>query len=338
MTTIMMKLRYLFDNPALAEMLLKNWEYDETSLEMFQYFRISANAIYPFRKDGAVCFLRCSPTSEKLKENLNAELEFIDYLRSEQYNAMEPIPSSDGDELVQKLTPWGEYYASVFKRVKGKQISETDFSDKIMLAYGTTLGQLHQLSSEYTSPKTKRWSHVDIFDWIEETLRSLAIETPPLDELKILREYFSTLPINQKNYGLIHYDFEPDNVFYDEATKSCSVIDFDDAMYHWYVMDVVQALHSLKSEIAEIDFSHAQAVFLDGYRSRFDIDGNLFATAPVFRRFANLYQYARVARTMHEHWDNEPDWMVDLRTKLTKSLVRNSEFFGKAINIRGKLG
>ena len=327
----MMKLRHLFDNLALAEMLLKNWEYDETSLEMLRDFRISANAIYPFRKNGDVCFLRCCPTSEKPMKNILAELEFISYLRGKGYNAMEPIPSNDGDELVQRLTPWGEYNASVFKRVKGEQISETNFGDEIMFAYGASLGQLHQLSSEYTSPKTKRWSHVDVFNWIEETLESLVLETHPLDELKILREHFSTLLINQKNYGLIHYDFEPDNVFYDDTTKSCSVIDFDDAMHHWYVMDIVQALHSLKSEIAEHKSSHAQVVFLEGYRGRFDINDDLFATAPVFRRFANLFQYARVARAMHEHWENEPEWMVELRTKLTKSLARNSEFFGQAI-------
>ena len=131
----MMKLRHLFNNPALAEMLLKNWEYDETSLDLFQYFRISANAIYPFKKDGEVRFLRCCPTSEKTKDNILAELEFVNYLRSNQYNALEPIPPKNGNELIQKSTPWGEYYASVFKHVMGKQISETDFSAEIMLDF-----------------------------------------------------------------------------------------------------------------------------------------------------------------------------------------------------------
>ena len=326
-----MKLRHLFSNPALAEMLLKNWEYDETSLDLFQYFRISANAIYPFKKDGEVHFLRCCPTSEKTKDNIFAEIEFLNYLRSNQYNALEPIPSKNGDELIQKSTPWGEYYVSVFKRVMGKQISETDFSDEIMFSYGAALGQLHALFSKYIAPKTKRWTHVDVFNWIEETLKSLARETSAMEELDLLREYFSKLPINSKNYGVIHYDFELDNVFYDKATTYCSVIDFDDAMYHWYIMDIIQALHSIKSETAEPEFPHKQAVFIEGYKSRFDIDDGLFAMMPVFKRFANLYQYARVARAMHEHWDNEPDWMVELRAKLTKSLARNSEFFGKAV-------
>jgi len=334
----MMKLMHLFNNPDLAEMLLKNWEYDETSLDMFQYFRISANAIYPFKKDGEVHFLRCCPTSEKTKDNILAELEFVNYLRSNQYNALEPIPSTGGGELIQQSTPWGEYYASVFKRVMGNQISETDFSDGIMFSYGAALGQLHVLSSEYTAPKTKRWTHVEVFYWIEETLKSLTHETSAMEELDLLREYFSKLPINSKNYGLIHYDFELDNVFYDDTTKSCSVIDFDDTMYHWYVMDIVQALESLKSEVAEDEFSRKQAVFIEGYRSRIGLDNELFAMMPVFKRFADLYGYTRVARSIQEQWENEPDWMVELRAKLNKALERESGFFGKAINIRGKLG
>jgi len=332
----MMKLKHLFNNPSLAEMLVINWAYDVTSLEMFQYFRISANAIYPFKINGEVCFLRCSPTSEKLHENVLAELEFIDYLRDAQYNALEPVLSKTGDEWIQKSTPWGDYYASVFKRVKGEQISKTSLDDEIVFAYGTALGQLHKISSEYTSPKTRRWAHADIFNWIEAVLFDLGIEGPPLEELAILRGYFSRLAIHPDNYGLIHYDFETDNVFYDGVTKSCSVIDFDDAMYHWYVMDIVQALKSLQDELSEGDYVQKKTIFITGYESEFCIDQDLFAVETVFERFANLYGYARVVRAIQEKWENEPEWMVALRKKLTGYLGKASAQFGNAISFNEK--
>jgi Ser/Thr protein kinase RdoA (MazF antagonist) len=81
----MMKLKYLFDNPELAHMLLKNWDYDESSVDMFRSYRILANAIYPFTSNEEVHLLRFCPTSEKIKDNLLAELEFIAYLRNNQY-------------------------------------------------------------------------------------------------------------------------------------------------------------------------------------------------------------------------------------------------------------
>jgi len=316
----MLKLCYLFDNPDLARMLVKNWDYDEESEELFQYFRISANAIYPLRIQGETCYLRFSPVSEKSEENLRAELVFLDYLRGQGYPAMDAVRSKSGDSLVQKDTPWGEYYACVFKRVAGKQISQTDFNDEIMYAYGSALGELHALSRKYTNPGVKRWTHRDVFDWIEMTLAELGLDQLPMQELALLKREFDQLTINQENYGLIHFDFEPDNVFYDETSQRCSVIDFDDAMVHWFVMDIVQALEAIRDEMDLDDCSHQETVFLKGYRSQFEIDDQLLAMRPIFRCFAGLFQYARIARAIQEQWEKEPVWMVELREKLKRKM------------------
>lgn len=316
----MLKFRYLFDNPDLARMLVKNWAYDEDSEELFQYFRISANAIYPLRIQGEICYLRFSPISEKLEENVLAELAFLDYLRSQGYPAMEAVKSISEDQLVRKETPWGNYYASVFKRVAGKQISQTDFNDEFMYAYGAALGELHALSRKYENPHLRRWTHKDVFDWMEKTLCELGLDQEIMQELALLRSEFDQLPMNQDNYGLIHYDFEPDNVFYDETSHRCSVIDFDDAMVHWFVMDIVQALEAIRDEMALDDCSYQEAVFLKGYRSQFEMDDQLLAMRPIFRRFAGLFQYTRIAQAIQEHWENEPAWMVELREKLKRKM------------------
>ncbi|MEW9697575.1 phosphotransferase enzyme family protein [Paenibacillus sp. SI8] len=229
----MLKLKYLFNNENLAEMLLGNWEYDKESIDMFQYYRISSNAIYPFQLAGKTRLLRFAPKTEKSKENMLAELDFISYLCTKSYGALESVVSKNGEELVEAQTPWGDYYASVFKRVSGVQISKTDFSDGIVFSYGKALGKLHYLSSEYAPTNYKRWSYSDVLAWIQDVLIDFPQETAALMESKRLHEYFSSIPTTKQNFGLIHYDFECDNVFYDEATESCNVIDFDDAMYHW---------------------------------------------------------------------------------------------------------
>ncbi len=331
----MMKLRHLFHNPDLAQMLLGNWEYDESSLAMFTKYRISANAIYPFKKNEDTRFLRFCPTSEKPREHIIAELAFIDYLRRHHYQALEPIPSKTGEELVQKATPWGEYVASVFKRVPGKPISESGLENDILFTFGASLGQLHQLSNDYIPPTTRRWTHTDVFMWIENTLRAVSAEESAFRELKLLRHYFGTLPQTPGQYGLIHYDYELDNVFYDSKTEVCSVIDFDDAMYHWYGMDVEQTLDSLRkdNDFTDDEFQQKKALFLEGYRSRFAIGDDQLATMPMFRRFANLYSYTRIVRSIQEEWDNEPEWLVGLRNKLHYALKNRSASFGKAIDM-----
>ena len=309
-------------------MLLKNWDYDEASLDLFRSYRISANAVYPFARNEKVHLLRFSPASEKTRENLIAELEFIAYLRDNQYNAVESVPSKAGEELVQKSTPWGEYFASVFKRVNGKLLSEQPLEDDLVFTYGAALGQLHKRSSQYTPAAAKRWTHVDVLAWMERVLTVISTEGAALQELEFLREKFSRLPINAANYGLVHYDFELDNVFYDPQTKSCSVIDFDDAMYHWYVMDIEQALDSLQGEVAESEFEQKKVPFLEGYQTHFAVDNELFESGLLFRRFANLYSYTRILRAIEEEWKNEPDWLIQLRRKLNDALQKRSAHFG----------
>jgi Ser/Thr protein kinase RdoA (MazF antagonist) len=327
----MLKLRHLFNNLDLTLMLLKHWDYDEDSLDLLQYFRISANAIYPFRQKGEMCLLRFSPTLEKLKTNLLAELEFIVYLRNHGYPALEPVVSRSGELLVEKPTPWGDHYASVFRRVPGEQLSTVSLDEEKLIGYGAALGKLHALSSHF-QPGVSRWNYIDVFNWIEEVLRGHAAEKLPLIELELLRQYFQDLPALPANYGLIHYDFELDNVFYEEATETFSAIDFDDAMYHWYMMDVVQALDSLRDETPAQAYPGLKAAFLQGYRSQFPLDEDMVAAEAVFRRFATLYGYTRNIRSLQERWENEPEWMTALRVKLERAAARDAASFGKPVH------
>jgi Ser/Thr protein kinase RdoA (MazF antagonist) len=324
----MLKLKYLFNDVNLAEMLLLNWEYDKESIEMFKHYRISSNAIYPFKFKGNILFLRFAPKTEKSKNNIVAELDFISYLRANRFGVLESVLSKKGEELVEAQTPWGEYYASVFNCVSGVQINKTDFSDTVVNCHGKALGKLHQLSSEYTPPaKNKRWSYKDVFNWIQDILLEFPQESAALMELRILQDYFSSIPITKSNFGLIHYDFEYDNVFYDEAANSCNVIDFDDVMYHWYAMDIEQALDSLQDYIPAEIYNHKKQCFMDGYLSEYDISIEMLSILPECRRFANLYGYVRILRSVAEKWDNEPDWLESLRGKLTKAMNDKSASF-----------
>ncbi|QGQ96508.1 hypothetical protein EHS13_17260 [Paenibacillus psychroresistens] len=327
----MLKLQYLFNNVNLAEMILENWEFDKESLDMFKYYRISSNAIYPFTFEGKIQLLRFAPKTEKVKENIEAELEFISYLHNNNYKALESVATQKGENLIEVRTPWGVYYASVFKRVSGVQLSETDLSDAIVFSHGKALGKLHQLSSKYTPINNKRWSYKDVFEWIMDILRDFPQETAALMEVKLLRDYFSTIPQTKANFGMIHYDFEYDNVFYDEVAKSCNVIDFDDAMYHWYVMDIEQVLDSLQDNVPSENFDLKKQIFMDGYLAEFEISDEMLSLLPLCRRFANLYGYVRILRSMADQWDNEPEWLVNLRERLVNGLKNRAFYFGADI-------
>lgn len=312
----MLKLKYLYENYDLAKFALENWEYDTDTLdEYLQHFRISSNAVYPFLWQGNVRFLRLSPVPEKMESNLKGELEFLCYLQNKSFPAVIPVASNSGELVVTLDSIWGKYYASVFQGVGGISIEDTDCNARILFAYGKALGQLHMLSAEY-SPENRKWTYRDALLWIGRALEEYHAPDKMLVELDEVRQALNDLPQTGDTFGLIHYDFEPDNVFWDENTQCCTAIDFEDGMYHFFLVDLEQALDALLENIPADRHSIAKDTFLRGYQSVKTLEPDYAEKLKLMRRFCNLYSYARLIRCVAEEYSNEPDWMVGLREKL----------------------
>jgi len=312
----LLKLRHLFDNRDLAIMLLENWEYDKNDMDILNYYRISANAIYPFNLNGKTFLLRFIPWDEKTENEMEKELEFIQYLRKKELDVLEPVLSKDGNYLLKKETPWGTYLACVFKRVDGKQLSEFDYSDEIIFGFGKTLGRLHKYSGEFN--KVEKQSCFDILERMECFAKNKLKDKKELVLKRIdeVKSVFQKLPQNKSNFGLIHFDFELDNVFYDEPVKKYSVIDFCDSIYHWYVVDIEKSLANLKEEYPKNDFEQMKTVFINGYKTEYRFFEEDFQLFPTLRLFDDLRQYINLKDVVEEKWDNEPEWMSDLRDHL----------------------
>jgi Ser/Thr protein kinase RdoA (MazF antagonist) len=325
-----LKLRYLFGNTDLAAMLLGNWEHDRPADQLFGSFRISANAVYPFLRNAERCFLRFSPLAEKSLHAIAAELAFLSYLRGNGFPAAEPLPARSGELALCGDTPWGPYCACAFKGVPGRPLDAAPVTTEQVCRLGGTLGKLHALSRAWPSC-AGRPTHADVLDRIEGVLKDLGHQERALTELTLVREHLCRFSKSPGSYGLIHYDFETDNVFLDEASGTISVIDFDDAMYHWYGMDLEQAIDSLADAVPGQDVGAVKAVFLEGYKRESPVAQLMLEHLPAFRRFASLFGYARIARSVAETWQNEPEWMQALRQKLAAGLSRRCADFGRPI-------
>ncbi|MBL4934503.1 phosphotransferase [Clostridium sp. YIM B02515] len=327
----MLKLKYLFDNKDLAQMILKNWEYDYDDPNLLKYYRISSNAVYWCKNQGEAFFLRFTPAEEKPMEKILAELEFLSYLRDNGYPAVDTILSKAGNELEVVDTPWGTFYAVAFKKASGKQIAEMSLTKDLIFGLGKALGRLHKLSSEFSPVNNKRNDWKEAACWMEDVLSNFPNETAAKNELSILRTYFSRLPATKENFGLVHYDFEPDNVFYNELTETYNPIDFDDAMYHWYALDIEQSLDSIKEDMPEDQVESSVNEFIRGYRLEYAVSDEMLELLPVFRRYVNLFGYVRILRSAEEKWNNEPDWMESLRIKLENLLNKRKDTFAMPI-------
>jgi len=324
----MLKLKYLFENFELAKLALTNWEHDADTLdEYLKYFRISSNAVYPFSVQGKRHFLRLSPVEEKQKENLMGELEFLQHLQRAGYGAMKPVTAKNGELLLTLHTTWGGYYASVFEGVAGVSIEDTDYREEIMTAYGKALGRLHKLSINY-QPENRKWSYVDALEWVKKMLaeyQELCPEKGPQlirlqKEAEAVEQELSQIKQTKETFGLVHYDFEPDNVFYNAEDGSCQVIDFEDGMYHFFMVDIEQVLDSFSEELEGEAYEQAKRYFLQGYESEKALEPDYEPKCRLMRRFCNLFSYTRLVHCIAEEVPDAPEWMVNLRGRLKEKM------------------
>lgn len=307
----MMKLHHLMENFDLARLTLKHYPHDEESLsETFRHFRISANAVYPYLRNGTLCFLRLSPTDEKDPSEIEAEVQFIEALRREGFPAMEPICTLDGRLVLPLKTPYGSYTATSFRAVPGTPIEETACTPAVLHAMGRCLAHLHQLSR---SIHVKRPDHREMMTRIHRMLKKSNAPDAIFPVWQHIGKQMDALPVTPDTYGLLHYDFEPDNVFWDEESGTCSVIDFDDAMYGWFSMDVEQALDAL----TDVTDEAGCAAFMEGYRSLLPFPAETEAQRPLMRAFINLRSYARLLHCLNDPIEAMPPWMPGLVEKLT---------------------
>ena len=175
------------------------------------------------------------------------------------------------------------------------------------------------LSAEYF-PKNRKWTYSDALLWIGKTLKEYHAPTKMLEEVVEVRQALNELPQTGDSFGLVHYDFEPDNVFWDENNQCCTVSDFEDGMYHFFLVDLEQALDALLESIPADRQLNAKNAFLQGYQSIKALEPDYAEKLKLMRRFCNLYSYARLIRCVAEEYSNEPDWMVTLREKLHRKI------------------
>ncbi|GMQ64484.1 phosphotransferase enzyme family protein [Vallitalea maricola] len=327
----MMRLKYLYDNRELVMNILDYWEYDEKDIDILDQYRISSNAVYPFSNHGKIQLLRFSPVQEKLPEDIKAELEYIKFLKEEKYPVLELVASNNNKEMELIDTSWGKYSAVVFKRVKGVRLDKVKLNGEIIYNLGCSLGRLHKLSNKFVPKNHNRISYIKQLEWMDNVLSDYENENFAKKEVEILKKELGGLDKNNTNFGLIHYDFDLDNVFWDEQTNTFNVIDFDDAVYHWYVMDIILTIQKISESLPDNNKLDVEKLLIKGYKTQYMIDDDIYKKTEIFKRYGFLYSYIRCLRSLSEPIDNKPEWMINLINTVKEHMESSSRYFGKEI-------
>lgn len=315
----MLKINDLFENFDLAYEILDNYDYDiEKTKKVINNFRISANMIYPFYNNDGLNFLRLAPTYERDFNETLGELELIEYLKENGLNVLEVLSMKDGSIVKNVNTSYDDFIVCAFKKVPGISLEdyfeENSITSNMIKEYGKALGKLHSLTKGIKD--INRSNHLDYINKIENRLLKYCPNKIMIDEFYKLKEEYLKLPITDNNYGLIHYDAELDNVFYDNK-KGLSIIDFDDSHYNFYALDIERSLN----EVERLN-NNLMDTFIEGYKEYMDIDNLNYK---FFKKISFIEQYANIFYTLSEIPISKPDWMIEIIDDLTIMIKRFEE-------------
>ncbi len=239
------------------------------------------NRMYGFKTATRKIVIRITPPEHKSVKEVEAELDWINYLKHNGASVVEAIESKNGRLVEVVETDHGKIPVVSFRWADGRLVSREDFSGSLFRTWGQAVGKMHALTKNYQSKSQNR------IQWYEDEYLSRdlipADQRVVLERFDNLMEYFKELPQERNSFGLIHQDVHHANLFYDG--EKLTVLDFDDCLYGFFVFDIANALgfsiwekpeDMSNQEFADYYLEH----FMKGYEEENRLDEDWFEHLP----------------------------------------------------------
>lgn len=244
-------------------------------------------------------------------------MDVVQALAATGITVAEPILSEAGRLVETVKTSRGTFHAVVFPALEGSTLEIEELDDAAFRAWGSALGSLHVAMGTLPAALVERrriWR-----DDLANAGRHIPTDAWAMRrELAAVSTLLEALPNDADSIGLIHFDFELDNLVWRDG--QIGVLDFDDCVRSWYVADIVFALSDLFEGRFDPGDPSFQA-FLAGYESVRDPGHALPAAGATLIRLGELLRYARVRRALDLPRElQRPDWLMALERKLTDRL------------------
>lgn len=195
------------------------------------------NFVYEYRNNDIEYVLRFVHSSHRVYSQVEAEIEFIDYLYKNKGNVSQVVLSTLGNTLEMIDGINNDYFTvASFIKAPGTFVSKKDRDDTFNYKFGKAVGHMHELTKKF-KPVNKRiqWYEDDVIT----TLGKKHLKKEDyfvLDRLDSLVKKLKSLKIDDECYGLIHTDLHFGNMFYNGDI--ITFFDFDDSSYKHYISDI----------------------------------------------------------------------------------------------------
>jgi Ser/Thr protein kinase RdoA (MazF antagonist) len=277
-----------------------------------RFVRSSANHVFLCSgPDATTSVLRLRPQSDEAFAQARKVAEHATRLAASAAPVAPAIASEDGALATAVADDEGDYVATMFAAISGRQIEAESLRQEEARSWGRALAVVHDVASAVADQVTlRRW-----LDTVEEAVRLL--RSGELREVGVrLVDALGQLPSSAEWVGVVHGDPELDNVIWQDGAPV--FVDLDDAGRSWFAADVCFALRDFAKRASSPDVeAEPVAAFLAGYRERRPLGEDEVAAFPLFARAHALITLARLERPRGEPIaDDWPDWAKALRAKL----------------------
>jgi Ser/Thr protein kinase RdoA (MazF antagonist) len=273
--------------------------------------RSSAAHVFVIHINDADQYLRFVPSAHRSYAEVAAAARLMRQLAERGVDVVQPVPSRRGmlaETIETQLDPMN---AMLLTAAPGKQIDVDDLTIPLARSWGRALARLHRDGSDLGTDLPESFTQLaQVPDLFSDDPALAAAIAELVDRLR-------RLPRDPARYGLVHGDFELDNIAWDGDVATA--YDFDDAARSWFAADIAFAVRDLTEGCGTPTRAHAHLfdAFIDGYRGLRPLDA---AELETFSLFAGLHAAASMVGLAGVrdagHRPDDPGWQINLRNKL----------------------
>jgi Ser/Thr protein kinase RdoA (MazF antagonist) len=295
--------------PDVAQAAALRWRGQE-EVRSLSYVRSSANHLFRFMQEGHPRYLRLAHAAERLPSAIAAELEFVSHVANTGLAVAHPVKSANG-RLIEDVSSGGQrYWAVVFEGLQGRQFAFDELDEARYWAWGQALALAHRASQTFPHHPARP-------DWRDE-LRA-ALRTLPAEETTVAHvlaaglRWLDTITLEDQDSGLLHGDFELDNLVWDN--EQVQALDFDEASYAWYVVDFAAALQDvlLAGDTDGVTTNERITWFTQGYATLRPLPDGLLEAMPRAHTLVQAFKVARLLRAYATTSDSgNPAWLAQM--------------------------
>ncbi len=252
---------------------------------------------FVFRSERDRLVLRSTHTSHRSTAALEAELDFVRFLRARGLPVCGPVLSRSGHEWHAVGDDW---HVCCFEQARGEPVLRSEprsWNARLFERWGETLARFHEAAQSYAPPAGRPERGA----WFEDDL-IIGQHFPPeeadlAERLARLVEQLKARARSPSSFGLIHADLHSNN-FFAASDGALSVFDFDDACQHWFSFDLAVIALQLPRGVPTAERQAIWDQILAGYRRVLPLPPDFQAEMPLMMKLRAL----QLQQFMHKKW------------------------------------